>query len=376
MPTITGTAGNDYIPVPFILQPYTIYGLDGDDTIDSYGGNDLIYGGNGNDTIIGSSGADVIYGGAGEDNITGDAGNDILYSGDALNGGNVNETMLGGAGNDILIGTGAMYGDSGNDTFYVLEGGGLISGDDGADIIYGNGAIIMGGAGNDRIYMDGDLAEGGDGADTFYVGTGGEDGFKYGQLGNDIYVFEGVEAANAMEAAGEGYDIVRTDYHASLDDNIEALQLTGSANVDGGGNDLANNLQGNSGNNRLSGDDGVDTINGNDGDDRINGGSGNDLLRGGSGADIFVVSNTFGALLETDQVYDFSAAEGDTLDLSGAYTGEFTLVSSFSKVAGQMTLSFAGGITTLKLDTTGDGKVDYQMKINGDVTGESGDWLL
>jgi hypothetical protein len=41
-----------------------------------------------------------------------------------------------------------------------------------------------------------------------------------------------------------------------------------------------------------------------------------------------------------------------------------------------MTLSFAGGITTLRLDTTGDGRVDYQMKINGDVTGESGDWLL
>jgi len=28
------------------------------------------------------------------------------------------------------------------------------------------------------------------------------------------------------------------------------------------------------------------------------------------------------------------------------------------------------------LDVNGDGKVDYQMKINGDVTGDSGGWLL
>jgi hypothetical protein len=35
-----------------------------------------------------------------------------------------------------------------------------------------------------------------------------------------------------------------------------------------------------------------------------------------------------------------------------------------------------GRYTILRLDITGDGKVDYQMKINGDVTGESGDWLL
>ena len=41
-----------------------------------------------------------------------------------------------------------------------------------------------------------------------------------------------------------------------------------------------------------------------------------------------------------------------------------------------MIVSFAGGITTVKLDTTGDGKADYQVKINGDVTGETGAWLL
>ena len=61
----------------------------------------------------------------------------------------------------------------------------------------------------------------------------------------------------------------------------------------------------------------------------------------------------------------------------------FVLVGAFTRPdaahdadVGQMTLTFAGGITTLRLDVNGDGKVDYQMKINGDVTGDSGGWLL
>ena len=89
-----------------------------------------------------------------------------------------------------------------------------------------------------------------------------------------------------------------------------------------------------------------------------------------------MVAHAFGATLETDQVYDFSAAEGDLVDLSGAFAGTIALVGAFSKTAGEMTLTFAAGITTLKLDVTGDGKADYQMKINGDVTAESGGWML
>ena len=148
------------------------------------------------------------------------------------------------------------------------------------------------------------------------------------------------------------------------------------ADLDGSGNAGTNNLQGNAGNNSLQGLAGVDTINGNDGDDVIVGGEGNDLLRGGLGADAFVVTAPASGALETDQVYDFSAAEGDIIDLSGVFAGTIALVSAFGKHAGEMTLGFAGGVTTLKLDLNGDGKVDYQMRINGDVTGESGDWLL
>ncbi len=316
----------------------SISGRSANDTLSGMGGNDVLYGMGGNDTLDGGDLADLLYGGDGADDLLGGSGGDIL-NGDAgddgLDGGDGADKLFGGTGSDLLTGA------AGNDR---------MSGDADIDTLNGD-------AGND--YLDG-----GTGADIM---SGGAD--------NDIYIVDDA-GDQTIELAGEGYDIVRTELSWTLADNIEALQLQGATDADGGGNAGANNLQGNAGANRLSGGAGVDTLNGADGDDIIVGGLGNDLLRGGLGADSFVVAHAFGPVLETDQIYDFSTAEGDIIDLSGAYAGALALVAGFSKHAGEMTLTFAGGITTLKLDINGDGKVDYQMKINGDVTGDSGDWLL
>ena len=320
----------------------------------------------GNDSTTGGALADELAGGGGNDVLSGMGGDDILDGGDLsdlLYGGDGADDLIGGGGGDIL------NGDAGADT---LDGG------DGADKLFGGTGsdLLTGAAGNDRMAGEGDIdtLNGGAGNDYLDGGTGAD--VMSGGADNDIYVVDDA-GDQTIELAGEGYDIVRTALNGwTLADNIEGLELQGSADIDGNGNAGANNLQGNGGANRLDGGAGVDTINGADGDDFIIGGQGNDLLRGGTGADIFIVAHAFGPVLETDQVYDFSAAEGDILDLSGAYAGTLSLVSAFSKHAGEMTLTFAGGITTVRLDINGDGKVDYQMKINGDVTGESGDWLL
>ncbi|WGM40408.1 hypothetical protein [Caulobacter sp. NIBR1757] len=320
----------------------------GDDYLSGGGGFDVLHGGAGRDTLLGGDARDVLYGEDNGDLIYGGAGNDLVFGGnggdviygeddpDTLTGGEGADKLFGGAGNDILVG------DEGNDR---LDGGAGIDG-------------LTGGEGND--YLDG-------GADTVRDSLSGG-------AGNDIYIV-GLDDT-VTEQANAGYDIARASETYTLTANVEALQMEGAANIDGTGNGLANNLQGNSGDNRLDGGLGVDTINGGDGDDIIIGGLGNDLLRGGLGADIFRVAHSATGVLETDQVYDFSAAEGDSLDLSGAYAGTLALVSSFGKHAGEMTLTFSGGLTTLRLDLNGDGKADYQMKINGDVTAESGDWLL
>ena len=309
------------------------------------------------DEVAGQLGKDHIFGMAGDDLLSGGGGNDWLVGGDGA------DDLIGGAGNDILDG------GAGADELFDNLGANKFFGGDGDDTLYGgSGADRMaGGGGGDYLvgYGGNDYLDGGTGADVMSGGAG-----------NDVYVVDDWGDAFG-EFPGEGYDIVRTALDGCwLPFEIEALELLGSGHIDGIGNNGANNLQGNSGANVLSGLRGVDTINGGDGDDVIIGGQDNDLLRGGLGADTFIVAHAFAATLETDQIYDFSAAEGDILDLSGAYAGTLSLVSSFGKQAGEMTLTFAGGITTVRLDTTGDGKVDYQVKINGDVTGESGDWLL
>ncbi len=324
----------------------TVNGIDDKDYLLGTAGDDTINGGVGNDTLIGQGGVDTLSGDDGNDTLFGDLGDDQLFGGagaDKLWGQTDSDTLSGGAGADYLYG------------------------EDGAD-------ALNGGADND--YLDGGV-----GLDTLAGGAG-----------NDVYIVDSANDA-VSEAANEGYDIIRSTVSiAVLVDNVEAVQLQGSADLNADGNSGANNLQGNAGSNILTGGGGVDTLNGNDGADVIAGGTGNDLLRGGMGADTFVVfqESVGGPVLETDQVYDFSAAEGDiisllNIDANTRLDGDqsFRLVSAFTRYdaahpeqTGQMTLTFAGGITTLRLDVNGDGKVDYQMKINGDVTGESGDWLL
>ncbi|MCE3290967.1 MAG: hypothetical protein K0R83_2979 [Caulobacter sp.] len=329
-------------------------------------GNDANTGGQWSDLIRGGDGNDVLSGLGGGDRLEGGALGDILHGGDGA------DRLFGDAGGDVL------NGDAGDDQ---LDGG------DAADKLYGGlGAdTLTGGLGNDR--MDGgddsDTLTGGDGNDTLDGGAGSDT--LTGGLGNDVYILHATDYDTVVEAADEGYDLIRSEREVTMADNVEGVELTGAGHNSVYGNALANNIQGNSGENLLQGQAGVDTINGNDGDDVIVGGIGNDLLRGGTGQDDFYVFQESVArpTLETDQIYDFSTAEGDLINLSqvdaiaGGSDDAFSYVgTTFTKHAGEMTLSFASGITTLKLDVNGDGKVDYQMKINGDVTGDSGGWLL
>jgi len=343
---------------------WIIYGLPGG--FAGTAGDDDLSGTAGNDTADGGTGKDILRGLAGDDTLSGGDQNDQLFGGDN------NDILNGDAGGDILqgeAGTDTLNGGDGNDKLFGGTGSDELNGGAGADRMLGEDDIdtLNGEGGND--YMDG-----GAGADILSGGTE-----------NDVYIVDDA-SDQTTELAGAGYDIVRTALDGwVLSANIEGLELQGSADIDGSGNELANNIQGNSGANTLQGFAGVDNINGNDGDDVIIGGTGRDLLRGGGGADIFVVlqESISTPVLEIDTLYDFSTLDGDTIDLSAIDADSlvdgdqaFELVGAFTKQAGEMTLSFAGGITTLRLDVDGDGKVDFQMNINDDVTGDSGGWVL
>jgi Ca2+-binding RTX toxin-like protein len=297
---------------------YTIHGNGGNDTIT--GGNliDKLYGDDGNDRIFGGGGADQLFGGAGADMLDGGDGADRFDGGDGI------DTLLGGAGND---------------------------------------------------YMDG-----GDGADSM---SGGGD--------NDVYIVDNT-GDQTIETATGGFDVVRASVDWTLAANTESLEQQGGDNINGTGNGLANAITGNLGNNTLDGGDGGDTLDGGFGNDRLIGGKGNDTMTGGFGTDTFVVtgasvisSKAGGGVLETDFVTDLSKKQGDRIDLSAidADTGTagdqaFHLVTAFTKHAGEMVLNYtaSNNLTTLTLDVDGDGKIDYTMKITGDVHLDSGGWIL
>jgi Ca2+-binding RTX toxin-like protein len=79
-----------------------------------------------------------------------------------------------------------------------------------------------------------------------------------------------------VEEPDGGYDRVTSSITYELTDNVEELQLTGSEDSDGTGNDLDNRISGNIGNNRLEGGAGNDVLHGSMGSDTLLGGSGDD----------------------------------------------------------------------------------------------------
>ncbi|WP_165820067.1 hypothetical protein [Microvirga sp. KLBC 81] len=283
--------------------------------------------------INGTDGSDTLTGGTGGDTLNGAGGNDTLFGGDntdRLNGGAGDDLLDGGAGSDI------MAGGTGNDTYIVDTTRDSISelASEGIDTVQSSVSLSLGsnienltltgtanlnGTGNSlNNVMIGNagsnLLQAGGGNDTLDGGsnvTGAIDTLA-GGAGDDVYI---VRSATDIvrEYAGDGNDTVQTALDYTLGANVENLALTGSANLSGTGNELANHMMGNDGANLLQGQAGNDTIVGGAGNDTIGGGTGNDVLTGGAGADLFRFAKAGGQ----DTITDFDAMQGDLIDLTG-----------------------------------------------------------
>jgi Ca2+-binding RTX toxin-like protein len=346
----------------------------------------VMTGGSLQDTLFGGDGADVLNGGAGVDHLVGGLGNDT-YHVDEVD--ELVEEVTGG-GHDRVIaslswtlgaelerlslsGTADLHG-TGNALANRLDGNAganLLDGGEGQDSLYGlaGADTLFGGAGADML-------DGGTGADSM---EGGAD--------NDVYQVDHPDDI-VVERAGEGYDRIVASLSRTLDAEVERLTLSGTANLNGTGNALANRLDGNGGANMLDGGDGNDvlyglgdddTLTGAAGADLLDGGLGADRLVGGAGADVFL----FRSLLEAagDVVVDFSPAERDRLDLrsidantnlAGDQAFAWIGVGLFGGVAGQ--LRFAEGV--ISGDVDGDGLADFQIELAGVVAiGTGSIWL-
>jgi hypothetical protein len=77
---VHGEDGNDHIIVGFktINLAASIFGDDGNDTLEATAASDFVHGGAGNDSLVGNAGNDTLVGGSGRDTLRGGRGTDIL----------------------------------------------------------------------------------------------------------------------------------------------------------------------------------------------------------------------------------------------------------------------------------------------------------
>ncbi len=231
-------------------------------------------GNGGNDTLIGAGGNDTLKGGWGDDSLQGGSDKDILE------GSNGNDTLEGGGQNDILLGgVGADHLDGGGGSGDIISYQGSASG----VVINFNAGTAAGGDAAGDTFINVENIRGsahadwlrGDANDNDLLGGGGDDSL-YGSAGNDTL------------RGGGAND-----------------ELRGEA-----GND---SLLGGNGDDSLAGGSDNDTLRGAKGADTLNGGDGDDVLTGSGQNDTFVFNNGFG----NDVITDFSAANGEDIDLSG-----------------------------------------------------------
>ena len=300
-------------------------------------GVEAVSGGSGDDSIVGSAAAERLSGGAGNDTLDGGGGldtvrYDLLSPGAPLpvRGAVVDlavgaatdpwggrdalrriENAWGSHGADDLKGVAVagnrtwLRGLAGADTLRAASAGTLITADHAADPwgIRANlaaGAVVDGWGDRDALVLVAHLRgsafddsvlgaaaanwlDGGAGDDTLDGGAGADT--LLGGAGNDVFFVDDARDAT-VELAGDGDDTVFAALSWALGADIEVLVLTGMADANGTGNDLANRIAGNAGANALSGGDGHDMLRGGPGSDTLDGGAGNDDLSGGDGHDL------------------------------------------------------------------------------------------
>jgi Ca2+-binding RTX toxin-like protein len=290
---LTGNTGNNILD-----------GGVGIDTLTGGQGNDLYYVDNsdviiellseGNDTIVSSISITSLAAnietvqltGISSLNVTGNNLDNFLIgneSANSLNGGTGIDTLIGGAGDDFY--------DLDNVSDLVIEN---IS--EGTDTISASFSytlplnaeclILTGTSPNNGFGNSGNNTIFGNLGSNTIDGLQGEDTMA-GKGGNDTYLVDNINDV-VTELPSEGTDIIFSSVSILLlANNVEQLNFLGNSGLIGGGNSLANTINGNLGSNSIFGAAGNDTLYGFEGNDSLNGGLENDLMLGGIGDDTY-----------------------------------------------------------------------------------------
>jgi len=349
----------------------------------------------GNDTLVGTAAADKLLGGLGADNLSGGDGNDYIWGGDKadlLTGGTGHDRFAYhalGEGGDVI--TDFQMGANGDviDVSVLAARLGWGSGDLIADghirvIQSGTSTLVQANDGQgwstlallqntltadfDKHNLQTSLSAttqwavdtptspstpptphtGTDKADSFVAGKGAD--LYYGSAGDDSYVFNDARDHVTGELADGGKDTIWSSVGVDLrgESFVENLRLTGTAEINGIGNALANMISGNAQSNTIAGAGGVDS------------------LYGGGGADTFYFAEMGAA--NKDTIWDFSDddklmlsesvfagldSNGDHILDEAAFT-ILTKVGAFTTSSGpQVIYNSASGIVSYDADGSG-----------------------
>ena len=326
--TLTGTA----IKGSGGLDNNTIIGNANNNILDGGYGDDLLNGGTGADRMLGNAGNDTyMVDDAGDRAVethngsTDDGGVDLVQSyvsfhlgafienltligGAMVNAtGNELDNVLTGNSNDNVIngglGADTMSGGKGNDTYFVDNAGDVVvenAGEGTKDKVVSSIAYTLtDNVENLTVTGTGDFTVTGNGLGNILVGNAGNnlvDGsgggdHMFGGAGNDTYIVDNDNDRVSEQLDGThddgGTDTVMASVTYHIFSFVENLTLTGTADINGTGNQFDNVLVGNSGNNVLNGQIGADT------------------MSGGLGNDGYIVDNSGDIVLEnTDEGVD------------------------------------------------------------------------
>ncbi len=191
-----------------------------------------------------------------------------------------------------------VNGESGNDVLNGGAGNDILFGGAGNDVVSGAGDVdtLYGGSGNDVL-------NGGSGVDSIFGGSG-DDIIRF--LGNDLGDnINGDSGNDTLDLSGRSDGLGFT-----VDLDLGTAQFTNNPHGPDGiyrvrsvehviGTEYDDNITGSDQINRLLGGSGNDTISGGEGVDTLNGGVGNDTLIGGNGNDRYFVDSAADVIVET-----------------------------------------------------------------------------
>ena len=306
--------------------------------------------------LVGTLENDVLTGGRGDDTLRGLAGSD------QLNGGQGHDLLDGGSGTDT------MRGGIGNDTYVVDVAGDVVTElvDEGADTVQTSLLTYTLGVNVENLTLTGTGPSTGIGnaSSNHLIGNSGAnllDGktgadTMAGDAGNDVYVVD-QPGDVVTEAKNEGFDTVFSSVTYGLGLNVENLVLTGSAAIDGTGNDLNNTLTGNSAANVLMGLAGNDTYVISAGDTVV------ESANNGTDTVVSSLTHTLAANVENLTLVGFNRISGTGNSLDNVLNGLLNLAgNTLSGGAGNDIYIMGAGDTVV--EATGGGTDTIQTSMS------------